>query len=151
VIRPTKWQGRFIDLAKHVAGWSKDPSTQVGSVVVRPNNTILSVGYNGLPRGMADDPEALKDRDYKLAHTVHAEVNAILNSPERPEVCSLYVWPMPPCTHCASLIIQSGVTHVYSVPPMPRWEESCKAGRRALEEAGVVCTWFGDNQLLKED
>lgn len=145
------WHEYYIGMAEYASRKSKDPSTKVGAVLVRPNRTVASVAFNGLPRGMEDKPEILENREVKLRHILHAEMNAILNSPERPEGCHLYVWPMPPCTHCASAIIQAGITHVYSVPPMPRWEESCKAGRRALEEAGVVCTWFGENQLLKEE
>lgn len=135
------WDLRFLQLAEHVACWSKDPSTQVGAVIVRPNRTVLSLGYNGLPRGVADDLDLLADRNYKLARTVHAEMNAILSSPQRPAGCALYVWPMPPCSHCAAAIIQSGITDVYAPHPGERWEASCRAGLDMLEEAGVRCHW----------
>ena len=49
-----KWDRRFLALAEHVADWSKDPSTKTGAVIVRPDRTIASMGYNGFPRGMAD-------------------------------------------------------------------------------------------------
>lgn len=34
---------------------SKDPNTQVGACIVSQDNKILSMGYNGLPRGCSDD------------------------------------------------------------------------------------------------
>ncbi|HIF04044.1 MAG TPA: CMP deaminase, partial [Candidatus Poseidoniales archaeon] len=50
-----KWDRRFLALAEHIAGWSKDPSTQVGCVVVGVDREIRSTGFNGFPRGIADD------------------------------------------------------------------------------------------------
>ena len=72
-----KWKRRFIELAKHISTWSKDPSTQVGAVIVRPDKTIASVGFNGFPRGVDDRPEKLADRPLKYQMIVHAEINAI--------------------------------------------------------------------------
>lgn len=137
-----KWHERFLDMAKLVASWSKDPSTQVGAVIVRPNRTILSVGYNGLPRGVKDDPKLLEDRVYKYPRTVHAEMNAILSSPERPAGCTLYVWPMPPCGPCAGPIVQAGITEVWAPEPRERWLESCNVGLEIFNEAGVHSYWL---------
>jgi deoxycytidylate deaminase len=39
-----KWDQRFMDLAAHVSTWSKDPSTKVGSVIVRLDRTVVSRG-----------------------------------------------------------------------------------------------------------
>jgi dCMP deaminase len=104
-----KWDTRFLDLAKHVASWSKDPSTQCGTVIVRPDRTIASIGFNGLPRGVEDSPERLLDRDKKLQYIVHAEVNAILTAHEQLTDYAIYVWPFQPCCQCAAAIIQSGL------------------------------------------
>ena len=41
-----KWNVRFLDLARFIAAWSKDPSTKVGAVLVRPDRTIAAVGFN---------------------------------------------------------------------------------------------------------
>ena len=139
---PEKWQSRFLDLAKHIAGWSKDPSTKVGCVIVRPDRTIASIGYNGAPRGVIDDN--LDDRDYKLAVTVHAEMNAILSAHERLDGCTLYVWPMPPCSHCAGAVIQSGVTRVVAPKPGERWAQSCRLGRTMMWEAGLEVEWMNE-------
>ena len=73
------WDKRFLDLAEHVAGWSKDPSTQVGCVIVNDKRVVVGLGYNGFPRGVEDTPERLNDRPTKYLMVQHAEVNAILN------------------------------------------------------------------------
>ena len=96
-----KWETRFLQLAKHVSTWSKDPSTKCGAVIVRPDRTVASIGFNGLPRNVDDSPERLLDRDKKLSYIVHAEANAILTAREPLNNCVVYIWPMQPCCHCA--------------------------------------------------
>lgn len=132
------WDNRFLKLAQHIAQWSKDPSTKVGAVIVRPNRTIASVGYNGFPRGVNDD-ERLNDRPYKYAMTVHAEANAILSANERLDGCTLYVTPLSPCSSCASIIIQSGIKRVVAyMPHQPEhWADSFAIARTMLDEAGI--------------
>ena len=76
-----KWDKRFLEMAKLVASWSKDPSTQVGAVAVR-NRTVIAQGYNGLPRGMKDTHDRLTVRTLKIKRIVHAEMNAIYNAAE---------------------------------------------------------------------
>lgn len=132
------WDDRFLKLAQHIAQWSKDPSTKVGAVIVRPNRTIASVGYNGFPRGVNDD-ERLNDRPYKYAMTVHAEANAILSANERLDGCTLYVTPLSPCSSCASILIQSGIRRVVAyMPHQPEhWADSFAIARTMLDEAGI--------------
>lgn len=133
------WDDRFLALADHIAGWSKDPSTKVGAVIVRPNRTIASVGYNGFPRGVNDDPERLNDRPVKYAMTVHAEANAILSADGRLDGCTLYVTPLHPCANCAALIIQSGITRVVArMPTDPaHWADSFSKAKIMFDEAGI--------------
>lgn len=132
---------RFLDLARHVAGWSKDPSTQTGCAIIRPDHTVASVGYNGFPRGVSDGYNRLMDRPTKYAMTVHAEVNAILSSHGRLDGCTLYCYPWPPCSNCAGAIIQAGIIHVVSVEPTEeqreRWGDSFKHMEVMFREAGV--------------
>lgn len=134
-----KWDDRFIELAAHIATWSKDPSTKVGAVIVNPNRTILSLGYNGLPRDLKDDQNALLDREYKLARTVHAEMNAILSAPTRPTGCTLYTYPLPPCSNCAAHVIQAGITRVVCPKPAAnsRWSESNEIAKEMFRETGI--------------
>jgi dCMP deaminase len=150
-----KWIRRFIDLAAHVAGWSKDPSSQVGAVIIRPDRSVASVGFNGLPRGVSDDTARLADRDQKLLYTVHAELNAILAAREPLHGCSIVVYPFQPCAACAAAIIQAGISEVIC-PKIPdsytrpgdmskastRWADSFHAARTMFHEAGTVVRWF---------
>ena len=134
-----KWDRRFMELAKLVAGWSKDPSSTVGAVIVRPDRTICSVGFNGLPRGVEDHPERLLDRDKKLQYMVHAEANAILSAREPLNNYSLYVWPFHPCCHCAAAIIQSGIKEVHCPDTIVlRWSESFDVAKVMFAEADVT-------------
>ena len=137
-----KWVARFIKLAEEVSTWSKDPSSQVGAVIVRPDRTIASVGFNGFPRGVEDYHERIVNRDIKLLYTIHAEMNAILSAKEPLKGYSLFVWPFQPCAHCAASIIQSGIREVYCpfnahLDSYERWADSFKAALQMFDEAGV--------------
>lgn len=133
------WQYRFIELAAHVGAWSKDPSTRVGAVIVRPDRTIASLGYNGFPRGVADTPELLEERAQKYPRMVHAEMNAILTAHERLTGYTLYVHPLLPCPTCAGAIIQSGISQVvaFKTPAPEHWEEALVISKEMLAQAGV--------------
>ena len=111
------WDDRFLQLAKLVSLWSKDPSTKVGAVIARPDKTVASVGYNGFPRGIPDHPEWYNDRELKYKIVRHAETNAISFAKEDLSGCTLYVYPLPPCSSCAGAIIQHNIKRVVcSVP-----------------------------------
>ena len=137
-----KWDQRFLELAKHIAGWSKDPSTKVGCVVVGEDREIRSTGFNGFPRGIADDGERLADREQKYPLICHAEENAIMHAARiglSLKGCVAYVtWP--PCTRCARSLIQAGVTEVVypdgcEVPE--RWAKDFDMSNGMMSEAGV--------------
>ena len=49
------WDEYFMGIAMLSAERSKDPSTIVGACIVSQDNRILSMGYNGAPRGLHDD------------------------------------------------------------------------------------------------
>jgi dCMP deaminase len=146
-----KWDFRMLSLASVVAGWSKDPSTKIGAVIARPDNTVLSLGFNGFPRGCADDPGLYEDRVRKYERVVHAELNAILTAPERPQGCTLYVWPpaMSPgnCSRCAAAIIQAGITRVVHLEGkkldfLDRWGASYAEATVMYGEAGVAVVGY---------
>lgn len=135
-----KWHLRFLRLAREVSSWSKDPSTQVGCVLVSPDRRFLHPGYNGLPSGIADTAERLLDRDLKLALTIHAEENAILNARGSVAGYSAYV-TRHPCAGCAAKLIQSGVkeVHYLFIPDFQtRWADSLSIASAILTEAGVT-------------
>lgn len=132
----TDWDQRFLELAKHVSTWSKD-STQVGAVIAR-GKFVVSLGFNGFPSRLKDN-DRLIIRDEKLKIILHAELNAVLSAKQNLSGCSIYVWPFPPCTQCASAIIQSGISRVVTIPSN-RFNESLAL----FEEAGIEV-------LVKED
>jgi dCMP deaminase len=143
----TRWDRRFLDLAKLVGTWSKDPSTQVGAAIVDSARRVVSVGYNGFPRGVEDTEERLNDRDLKYSMVVHAECNAMLFAREPLGGCTLYTWPFAPCSACAGMIIQSGIT--MCVAPKnnnPRWVESIKISQKMFTEAGVALWLLEDDE-----
>lgn len=108
-----KWDRRFLDLAGHVAQWSKDPRTQVGSVIVDSRKRVVSVGFNGFPTGVIDIPERYEDRNIKHMYVAHAERNALDNAPLMVDGCTLYT-TLFPCNECAKSIIQKGIVRVVS-------------------------------------
>ena len=141
-----KWDLRMLALAKHIAQWSKDTSTKVGAVIVRPDRTIASVGYNGFPRGCDDDPAVYANRELKYERVVHAEMNAILSAAEPVIGNTIYIWPAglsPSCARCTAHIIQAGITRaVYLVSVggefTERWRKSAEIANQMYKEAGVL-------------
>ena len=138
-----KWDIRFLELAKHISGWSKDPSTKVGCVVVGEDREIRSTGFNGFPRGISDDNERLTDRSKKYPLICHAEENAIMHAARigisLKGSTAFVTWP--PCSRCARSLIQAGVQEiVYPVTDgIPeRWMEDFTISNGMLLEAGIV-------------
>lgn len=140
------WDKWFLGLAKYISTASKDPSTQVGCVIIDSNRRIVSTGYNGFAVGIHDD-ERLSG-DSKLGLAIHSECNAILFAKRDLVGCSLYVWPFMPCSNCASFIIQSGIKRVISVECDPnrkeRWKSSFDLAIDAFRESGVEMVLYED-------
>ncbi|KAI8468282.1 MAG: cytidine deaminase-like protein [Monoraphidium minutum] len=114
-----RWDDYFMSVAFLSAQRSKDPNKQVGAVIVSPDNIILSIGYNGFPRGCPDGalPWAKKSRsgnvlDTKYPYVVHAEANALLNKNQASVAGTRVYVTMFPCNECAKLLIQAGITEV---------------------------------------
>jgi dCMP deaminase len=147
----SKWDSRFLRIAEEVRLWSKDPGTKVGCVLVS-DRRILSTGYNGFPQTISDDLDRYIDRDFKLSITVHAEKNAILNAAKngtKVEGSTLYV-TFPPCSQCASAVIQAGVAKVVCPDPASapeRWRNNFIAANNLFYEAGVKVLYYSDADL----
>lgn len=138
----SKWDTRFLSLAEHIAGWSKDPSTRVGAVIVDNDNRVVSIGYNGFAQGVVDAHGRLSDRTTRLRMTLHAEENAVLTAESRRiQGGRCYIWPLPPCAHCAAVLIQAGVKSVIALEPSPelreRWGDELTLAIDQFREAGV--------------
>ena len=148
-----RWDRHFLGMALYHSRLSKDPSTKVGAVIVGSDHEILSGGFNGFPRGIADTDERLNDRDTKMKLVVHAEMNALLAAARtgmRLKGCTLYlaatddsglIWGGPPCTRCVVEIIQVGIGEIVSYPvkAVPsRWHADLAFARGLIDEAGII-------------
>lgn len=132
-----KWDMRFLEMARLVGSWSKDPNSKVGAVIIDDERRVISVGFNGFPRGINDD-DRLNRRDEKLSIILHAEENAILTARKDLSGCSIYTSPMPPCSKCCSKIIQCGIRRVVAPEnKIERWAESVEIARQMCHEAEV--------------
>ena len=137
-----KWDLRYLELAKHISTWSKDPSTKIGAVAIAKNGQVLSQGYNGFPRGVVDSEVRLKDREQKLQRVVHAEMNVIYNASLHGVSLSgstLYVYGLPCCSDCAKGVIQVGFKKVVMPKQVQtdRWKESWNRAKEMFREGGV--------------
>lgn len=140
--REEKWDRFYLGMAHYMSRASKDPSTKVGAVIVRPDLTVASVGYNGFAKAMHDCKDHYDNREEKYARIIHAEMNAILNAHTSVEGCTLYTTPFAPCERCAVMVIQAGIKRVVA-PTIPehlreRWEASLKRTQEFFAETGVA-------------
>ena len=146
------WDEYFMGLAHLSALRSKDPNTQVGAAIVDENMRVVSVGYNGFPKGCSDDEFPWEREggmlDTKYVYVVHAELNAILNSPRPVAGCTLYV-SLFPCNECAKAIIQSGIRRVVYESDKYADTDATKASKAMLEAAGVELSRIQNTISLK--
>jgi dCMP deaminase len=111
ILSRERWHQRAMDIARTVAMWSKDPSTQCGAVIMDDHHRILGTGYNGFARGVADLADRYADREVKSEMIVHAEVNAIVGALAPVRDANLIVTTVP-CPRCMGVIIQAGIKTV---------------------------------------
>src|ERR1043166_7175104 len=88
-----KWDKRFLNMAALVSSWSKDPSTQVGAVIVDDQRVVVGTGYNGFPRGAAARPERDAERETKYKMIARAEANAVYAAGSRARGGTINVYP----------------------------------------------------------
>ncbi len=140
------WDEYFMGVADLSGRRSKDPNTQVGACIVSDDNKIMSMGYNGFPKGCSDDEfpwgrgsdqETNDPYSTKYLYVTHSELNAILNYRGGSlEGSKIYV-TLFPCNECAKAIIQAGIkTIIYKEDKYPD-SPSVRASKRMLNAAGV--------------
>lgn len=134
-----KWHKRFLPLCTQIAGWSPDPSSKFGCIIVGPDNQVRATGFNGAPRHVQER----HTRPQKYLYTEHAERNAIYNAARdgiRLEDSTLYVNGLP-CADCTRAIIQSGIIGIVCTPGtrdyLERWEEIIRASITMIKEANL--------------
>ncbi|MDO4623136.1 MAG: dCMP deaminase family protein [Eubacteriales bacterium] len=136
------WDEYFMAVAKLAGMRSKDPNSQVGCCIVSQDNKILSIGYNGFPRGCSDEefPWARTNDDplkTKYVYVTHSELNAILNFRGGSlEGSKLYV-SLFPCNECAKAIIQAGIRTVIYDSNKYEGTPSVTASAMMFHAAGV--------------
>lgn len=150
----SKWDARFLELAEHVAKWSKGPRKFIGSVIVRPERTIAATGYNGPPRGFDDAAFLAMTREDQHKFVTHAEANALafLTAEDlRRLECkrngySLFVSPLLPCEACAQAIADAGIRRVvaYCGHISPDWRASAERAEEIFIRNGVQAVFMFD-------
>ncbi|MBK7141641.1 MAG: dCMP deaminase family protein [bacterium] len=136
------WDDYFMAVAQLSALRSKDPGTQVGACIVNKNKRIIGIGYNGFPVGCSDDelPWAREGKflDTKYAYVCHAEMNAITNASNKPDMdgAIMYV-SLYPCNECAKLIIQVGIREVVYLSDKYAHDEKFIAAQKIFQLSGV--------------
>ncbi|MGD8922644.1 MAG: dCMP deaminase family protein [Candidatus Zixiibacteriota bacterium] len=136
------WDDYFMAVAQLSALRSKDPNTQVGACIVNKKKRIIGIGYNGFPTGCSDDQLPWEREgaflETKYPYVCHAEMNAITNSSNKPELegATMYV-SLFPCNECAKLIVQVGIKEVVYLSDKYRETDIMVASRKILDMAGV--------------
>lgn len=151
------WDEYFMANAILVSARSKDPHNRVGACIVNDENKVLSVGYNGLTRGMNDDnfdwlssgeKTGIK-KNIKDYYVVHAERNAILNCrgiSDDLKGSTLYVtWY--PCCECAKEIIQAGIKKVVYLRMYSK-QDLVEISKIMFDAAGVEVVPFNDEREI---
>jgi dCMP deaminase len=140
-----KWDDRFMRLAREISTWSKDPSAQIGAVIVDDERRILATGYNGFPRGIADTEERLNNKEEKYPRVIHAEMNAILAALYNGvsvKGATLYVWGLPVCADCTKSVIQAGIRRIVMTYPeyaSEKWQKQWnELSKPMIEEVGNI-------------
>jgi len=148
---------KYIDVgfahAKTASTFSKDPSSKVGSAILRPDGSLVSSGWNGFAPEVEDTKERLENRDIKYSLTIHAELNTILAARECLAGYAIFTYPYPPCAHCASVIIKAQLSEVYTLAldEIPdRWKNNFDLGAKILQEAGVAFSLDYENKKSME-
>jgi dCMP deaminase len=136
------WDTYFMGLALLTAKRSKDPVTQVGACIVGNDNKILSMGYNGFPRGCDDDvfpwgKTGDDEVEKKYFYVCHAELNAILNANSNNLKGSTIYVTLFPCNECTKALIQAGIKKIVYLSDKFHDKPATEASRRMLDYANV--------------
>jgi|SRR6478736_6286367 len=144
------WDETFMGIALIGGSRSKDPHTQVGACIASVDKRVLSIGYNGTPRGWRDDDfpwgkTADNPLDNKHLYVVHAERNAILNyrgSLADFQGAILYTTHYP-CNECAKEIVQVGINKVVYINDLrPKVED--EAAQVIFDATRVIVERFNN-------
>jgi len=140
---PKSWDEIWLSIVQIIAQKSKDPQTKIGTVIVSPDNTRCTLGFNGFPVGIKDF-EKRWERPEKYSRVVHAEMNAILNAKTDLNGWTLYV-SMPPCDRCACHIIQAKISRIIWLNDPSSNAFNYDLSYQLLSEAGIKFGKYREN------
>lgn len=124
----------YMSLALAVSKGSKCKKKQVGSVIVDKEGRVVSLGFNGTPRGSEFPSESFQpEGTFTNPWVLHSELNAVIFAKRDITGCKLYV-TLSPCLSCAAIIVQTGITEVY-------YQEKYRdiTGISFLRDHGILC------------
>ena len=145
------WDEYFMGIASLSALRSKDPNTKVGACIVDDDNKVVSIGYNGMPKGV-DESQLSWNKgeglDSKYLYVCHAEFNAILNTRNGSALkgCRLHV-TLFPCNECAKACVQVGIKEIIYLENKYADTVGVQASRKMLELAGIKLRQFNAKEL----
>jgi dCMP deaminase len=116
------WEQYALNLAYCASLRSQDPSTKVGACCLRHDNSVASLGYNGLPSGVELEEDDWEDRSVKYSRIIHAEINALRYV--HPGECRLIAVTHLPCNDCLKTIAS------YRIPLIvyqSKWARDCSS------------------------
>lgn len=124
-----QWDDYFMEIAYVVAKRSTCVRRHIGAVIVK-DRRILTTGYNGAPSGLAHclDSACLRDKmgiasgtRHEMCRALHSEMNAIIQAAQcgvSTRGSTLYCTHQP-CSVCARMIINAGITRLVYVGDYP--------------------------------
>ncbi len=141
------WDETFMELARVIAECrSKDPSTQVGCVIVNEDMDPVAFGYNGFgPKAIETDK--MWERPEKYDHVIHAETNAIGRAARRgcsTVGCTAYITAFP-CLPCAKVLIAAGIKRVVAYEVLHGWDGDSKKAAFEFQRCGIKYEVWEDN------
>lgn len=150
----SKWDHRFMRLAREISTWSKDPSSKIGAIIVDDQRRILGTGYNGFPQGIKDTEERLTNKEEKYPRIIHGEMNALLNCLRNGVSvtgATLYVYGLPVCSDCTKAVIQAGIKRVviiFTHHNPGKWEQQWnELSWPMFNEANISVTYMNPEKL----
>lgn len=134
---------KFFPVVLAIANLSKDRSTKVGAIALGPEYEVLSVGYNGFPRGVDDSVDERFYKPLKYKYTSHAEENLVAQAAR--SGVSLYgattlISTLYPCSSCTRMLIQAGIKRIITfnvIKNSNHWMEEFSFSKQMMDEAKV--------------
>ena len=144
------WDSYFMNIAILASLRSKD-TTKVGAVITC-DNRIVGVGYNGFPSGV-DESKLPTDRvgllqNVKYAYTVHAELNAVLNTVKYDISRSSVYVTLFPCCRCVATLIQKNISEIIYLDDKHHNEPEYIASRKLLGLSNINVRKFNGDIVV---